>query len=95
MSIYVHRERVGGAGPDPADPAPAEITQPAPRSATHPQDLEQEMIEHDNQTHAGQQAQSPLQVEGHEAAHVEHVERRGEVQEDDDRGARLQYNIEV
>jgi hypothetical protein len=93
VSIYVHRERVGGARPDSADPAPAETTQPAlaPQSATHPRDLEQEMIEHENQTHAVQQAQSLQQVEGHEAAHVEHVERGGEVQEDDDRGARLHY----
>jgi hypothetical protein len=66
VSIYVHRERVGGARPDSADPAPAETTQPAlaPQSATHPRDLEQEMIEHENQTHAVQQAQSLQQVEG-------------------------------
>ena len=77
--MYIHRERVGGAGAESGDPTSASATQSAaPQSTTRPRDLEQEMIEieNQNQNHSNIQhpQQNPIQAEGHDVSQVEHLE---------------------
>jgi hypothetical protein len=77
--MYIHRERVGGAGADSGDPTSASATQSAAlQSTTRLRDLEQEMIEIENrnQSHSDIQhtQQNLTQAEGHDVSQVEHLE---------------------